>query len=64
VHLVDEEYDTGPIVAQERVPVLPGDTAESLAARVLQAEHELYARVVIDHARAMLAERAAKEETL
>jgi len=39
IHLVDEEYDHGAIVAQCRVPVVPGDTAETLAARVLQREH-------------------------
>jgi len=42
VHLVDEAYDQGPILAQSRVPVLEGDTAERLAARVLEAEHQLY----------------------
>jgi phosphoribosylglycinamide formyltransferase-1 len=42
VHLVDEEYDSGAIVLQRKVPVLSGDTAETLAARVLAAEHELY----------------------
>jgi phosphoribosylglycinamide formyltransferase-1 len=42
VHLVDEEYDHGTVVLQQTVPVLPGDTPESLAARVLAAEHELY----------------------
>jgi phosphoribosylglycinamide formyltransferase-1 len=42
VHLVDEEYDRGPIVAQETVPVLPGDTPDSLARRVLEVEHRLY----------------------
>ncbi|HEX7090126.1 MAG TPA: phosphoribosylglycinamide formyltransferase [Longimicrobiales bacterium] len=42
VHLVDEEYDTGPILAQWPVPVLPGDTPEALAARVLRVEHLLY----------------------
>ena len=42
VHLVDEEYDTGPIVLQEPVPVLPGDTPETLAERVLRVEHWLY----------------------
>jgi len=42
VHLVDEEYDTGPIVLQEPVPVLPDDTPETLAARVLHVEHSLY----------------------
>ena len=42
VHLVDEQYDTGEIVAQWPVPVLPGDTPEALAARVLRVEHLLY----------------------
>ena len=42
VHLVDGEYDRGRVLAQERVPVLPGDTPQSLAARVLEAEHRLY----------------------
>jgi formyltetrahydrofolate-dependent phosphoribosylglycinamide formyltransferase len=42
VHLVDEEFDRGDIVAQWPVAVLPGDTPESLAARVLVAEHRLY----------------------
>ncbi len=46
VHFVDEQYDHGPIVAQATVPVLPGDTPESLAARVLVQEHLLYPRVV------------------
>ena len=36
VHLVDEEYDRGPVIAQSEVPVLPGDTPDTLAARVLQ----------------------------
>jgi phosphoribosylglycinamide formyltransferase-1 len=42
VHLVDEEYDRGAILLQRRVPVLPGDTPASLAARVLEAEHQVY----------------------
>jgi phosphoribosylglycinamide formyltransferase 1 len=42
VHFVRAEMDTGPIVAQAAVPVLPGDTPESLASRVLEAEHYLY----------------------
>lgn len=42
IHLVDAQYDTGPIIAQVRVPVLPDDTPETLAARVLQQEHLLY----------------------
>lgn len=51
VHLVDEEYDRGPILAQRRVPVLPDDTVESLAARVLAAEHQLLPAVVREAAR-------------
>lgn len=43
VHFVTSEYDRGPILAQRAVRVLPTDTAPSLAARVLEAEHELYA---------------------
>ncbi len=42
VHFVQPEMDTGPIVAQGVVPVLPGDTPETLAARVLGVEHRLY----------------------
>jgi phosphoribosylglycinamide formyltransferase-1 len=41
VHLVDERYDEGSIVAQWPVPVLPGDTPETLAARVLAVEHRI-----------------------
>ena len=48
VHYVDEEFDRGPIIAQTRVPVEPGDTPETLAARVLEAEHELLPKVVLD----------------
>lgn len=47
VHFVDEVYDRGPIVAQWPVPVLGGDTPESLAKRVLRAEHALYPRAVL-----------------
>jgi phosphoribosylglycinamide formyltransferase 1 len=46
VHLVDDEYDRGPIVAQWRLPVNPSDTPESLAARVLSVEHTVYPRVI------------------
>ncbi len=42
VHLVDEIYDHGPILAQARVPVCEGDTPEGLQARVLKTEHRLY----------------------
>ncbi|HSM37456.1 MAG TPA: phosphoribosylglycinamide formyltransferase [Longimicrobiales bacterium] len=46
VHLVDEAYDRGEVLAHEAVPVLAGDTPASLAARVLEAEHALYPRVL------------------
>ena len=46
VHFVDEEYDRGPIIAQWPVPVLPGDTAEVLAERVLAVEHALYPKAL------------------
>ena len=42
VHFVNEEYDKGKILLQRTVPVLPGDTPETLAARVLECEHQLY----------------------
>jgi formyltetrahydrofolate-dependent phosphoribosylglycinamide formyltransferase len=47
VHLVDEEYDRGPVVAREEVPVQPGDSPATLAARVLEVEHRLLPAVVI-----------------
>ena len=46
VHVVDENLDAGPIVAQEAVRVLTGDTEEALAARILEAEHRIYPRAV------------------
>jgi len=46
VHEVTAALDDGPVLGQARVPVLPGDTAESLAARVLVQEHRLYPRVL------------------
>lgn len=46
VHEVTPILDDGPILGQARVPVLPGDTAETLAARVLQQEHRLYPAVL------------------
>jgi phosphoribosylglycinamide formyltransferase-1 len=42
VHFVRLEMDSGPIIAQAAVPVVPGDTEDTLAARVLEAEHKLY----------------------
>ncbi len=46
VHLVDEELDHGPIVKQSVVPVLPGDTVETLSARILAEEHQAYSAAV------------------
>lgn len=46
VHLVDEGMDTGPILLQAAVPVLPDDTEDTLAARILRAEHRLYPQAV------------------
>jgi phosphoribosylglycinamide formyltransferase-1 len=47
VHLVDEVYDRGPILGQARVPVLPGDDPDTLAARVLEVEHRLLPAAVL-----------------
>ncbi len=57
VHFVRPELDSGPIVAQAEVPVLDGDTPESLAARVLAAEHRLY-----PHALRLVASGAVRVE--
>jgi len=46
VHYVTEELDGGPIIARAEVPVLPGDTPESLSARVLVEEHKLYPKAL------------------
>lgn len=46
VHFVDEGVDTGPIIIQEKVSVLDGDTAETLAARVLETEHKILQEAV------------------
>lgn len=46
VHIVDETLDGGPIIAQSTVPVLDGDTEETLSARILEQEHQLYAEAL------------------
>ena len=46
VHFVNADLDAGPIVLQETVPVKAGDTAETLAARILTVEHQLYPRAI------------------
>ena len=50
VHYVDEGVDTGEIIAQREVPVFPGDTAETLQARIQTAEHELLPAVIASFA--------------
>lgn len=46
VHLVDTGIDTGPIILQRTVPILPGDTVESLSARILEQEHVAYPEAI------------------
>lgn len=46
VHFVEEEVDTGPIVLQAVVPVQDGDTTETLSARILEQEHQIYPRAI------------------
>ncbi len=60
VHFVTADLDAGPIVAQARVPVLPGDDADRLAARVLVEEHRLYPEALATVARAIRAGRGAE----
>nr|WP_295373070.1 phosphoribosylglycinamide formyltransferase [uncultured Sphingosinicella sp.] len=57
VHLVTEELDSGPVLAQSRVRIEPRDDAETLAARVLAAEHELYPRALDEYCWILLSER-------
>lgn len=57
IHQVDDVYDRGEILAREVVPVEPGDTPDSLAARVLAAEHRLYPRTLDALARKLLTSR-------
>jgi phosphoribosylglycinamide formyltransferase-1 len=56
VHYVTEHYDEGDIIEQREVPVFPGDTPETLAARVLEVEHHLYPEVLEQLARRMAGE--------
>lgn len=57
VHMVTAELDDGPVLGQARVPVLPGDTPETLAARVLREEHKLYPSILASFAGTMPASR-------
>jgi phosphoribosylglycinamide formyltransferase 1 len=58
VHLVTEELDGGAVLGQAEVPVEPGDTPDTLAARVLAAEHRLYPRVLADFTRRLMTDPA------
>ncbi|MDD4051072.1 MAG: phosphoribosylglycinamide formyltransferase [candidate division Zixibacteria bacterium] len=58
IHIVDEIYDHGTVLACEKVPVFPEDTPDELAQRVLKVEHALYPRVLKE-----LSEEIAKEKT-
>jgi formyltetrahydrofolate-dependent phosphoribosylglycinamide formyltransferase len=53
VHIVVDEVDSGEILGQARMPILPGDTPETLAQRLLALEHELYPRRLAEFARAL-----------
>jgi len=64
VHLVTEAMDEGPILAQAAVPVLPGDTEEALAARVLRQEHVLYPAALAVAAGGVAARFAADEDVI
>ena len=64
VHIVTPELDHGPILAQARVAVLPGDTAETLGARVLEQEHLLYPRTILRCIEQQLAEEMPAGEPL
>jgi phosphoribosylglycinamide formyltransferase-1 len=46
VHFVTDDLDGGPVVLQTRVPVLPGDTPDMLAARVLEQEHRIFPQAI------------------
>lgn len=46
VHLVNADLDAGPVILQREVPVMPGDTADTLAARILDVEHQLYPEAI------------------
>jgi phosphoribosylglycinamide formyltransferase-1 len=63
IHYVNERYDEGAIIRQQKVPVLPDDTPESLAARVLEVEHDLYWRVIDDVVQSLAKRRAMQPKS-
>lgn len=58
IHIVDEMYDHGRVLVQKKVPVLPGDTPDTLASRVLSIEHTLYPQVIKDLCETIIKERS------
>lgn len=62
VHVVTEDLDAGPVVAQKKVRILSRDTPESLAERVLEEEHSLYPSALDAFCRALLDEDASEKE--
>ncbi len=59
VHFVNEELDAGAVIAQAEVPILAGDTSETLAARVLEVEHPLYVKALASVASGKIHARAS-----
>lgn len=59
VHVVTEVLDDGPVLAQARVSVLPGDTPDTLSARILAEEHRIYPQALAAHVRDMVAKGMA-----
>jgi phosphoribosylglycinamide formyltransferase-1 len=62
VHLVTADLDSGPVIAQARVRIRPRDTAESLAARVLEEEHRLYPIALEEYCRALRESESEDED--
>ncbi len=62
VHLVDDEFDHGRVLAQKPVPVLPGDSPESLAERILKEEHKLYPAVLAQFCEQLVASRRESDD--
>ncbi|WP_334328507.1 phosphoribosylglycinamide formyltransferase [Companilactobacillus sp. HBUAS59699] len=48
IHYIDEGVDTGPVIRQEKIAILPSDSVDSLEERIHQKEHEMYIKVILD----------------
>jgi phosphoribosylglycinamide formyltransferase-1 len=62
VHVVTADLDSGPVIAQARVKILPRDDADSLAARVLEEEHRLYPIALDEYCRALRQDEAEEDD--